>query len=307
MQIIGPDTLVFAVPDLAEARKYLTDYGLVPAAAHHGSERFEALDGTGIEIAEMDDPRLPGTLGTENQLRLTVYGVTDGAALDVLADELADDPGFARAEDDSLGVVDPLGFALRFQISCRRPLAAPRPDSDRAVNQTAVAADFTPCPRTLSHFAYFVPDLAPAEAFYVDRLGFRVTDRLGGGPFLRPQACPEHHTMFLIKTPPFMKGMEHLAFHTGGPGEVMAAGSRFTRLGYESAWGPGRHIMGSNWFWYFKSPLGCSVEYDADMDRVDDGWLAREMPFHPDNAQAFLLKPTENWVPGGPPPGAGAH
>ena len=43
-------------------------------------------------------------------------------------------------------------------------------------------------PRTLSHVVYLVPDAARAEAFYVDRLGFRVTDRFRGvGPFLRPR------------------------------------------------------------------------------------------------------------------------
>ena len=73
-----------------------------------------------------------------------------------------------------------------------------------------------------------------------------------------------------------MKGCEHFAFHMGGPTEFMLAGSRFVRAGYQSFWGPGRHKFGSNWFWYFNSPLGCHVEYDADMDQHDDEWAPRE-------------------------------
>ena len=45
------------------------------------------------------------------------------------------------------------------------------------------------------------------------------------------------------------------------------------RAGYQSFWGPGRHKFGSNWFWYFNSPLGCHVEYDADMDHTTTNGL----------------------------------
>ena len=36
------------------------------------------------------------------------------------------------------------------------------------------------------------------------------------------------------------------------------------------------------WFWYFNSPLGCHVEYDADMDLHDDAWQARCAPMGAD-------------------------
>ena len=66
-----------------------------------------------------------------------------------------------------------------------------------------------------------------------------------------------------------MKGVEHFTFHMGGPAEVMDAGTRLVAKGYQSFWGPGRHVFGSNWFWYFNSPMGV-IEYDADMDLHDE-------------------------------------
>nr|WP_311767218.1 VOC family protein [Burkholderia sp. Bp8990] len=157
-------------------------------------------------------------------------------------------------------------------------------------------------PRTLSHVVYFVPDAAKAEAFY-SRLGFVCSDRLVGcGPFLRPAGTPEHHTLFLIETPPFMKGVEHFTFHLGGPTEVLLAGTRLVRKGYQSFWGPGRHILGSNWFWYFNSPLGCHVEYDADMDFHDQEWVPRELPVGAEASQHFLFQYREKWAPGEAPP-----
>ena len=95
---------------------------------------------------------------------------------------------------------------------------APGAPAQRGANQIGVWQDMSAKPRTLSHVVCFVPDIAAAEAFYVKRLAFKVTDRLGNaGPFLRPAGTQDHHTLFFIQTPPHMKGCEHFAFHMGGP------------------------------------------------------------------------------------------
>ena len=39
---------------------------------------------------------------------------------------------------------------------------------------------------------------------------------------------------FFIQTPAYMKGCEHVAFHMGGPTELMLAGTRFIKAGYQS-------------------------------------------------------------------------
>jgi hypothetical protein len=103
-----------------------------------------------------------------------------------------------------------------------------------------VADDATPIQaRTLSHLAYFVPDVVKAEAFYVERLGFRCTDRFAGvGSFLQPAGTLDHHTHFLIGAPAHMQGVEHFTFHFGGPTEVMQNGTRFLERGYQAFWGP---------------------------------------------------------------------
>ena len=312
MNIIGPDTLVFGVDDVAACNQYLIDYGLLPIRHDATGGRFEALDGTGIEIARKDDPGLPAALGTASMLRKTIYGVADSATLDAIAEELRRDRQVRRLAGGAIESVDDMGFAIGFQLSARRTLSlpaeavnAPGAPAQRAPNVVAVSDDAVLTPRTLSHVVYFVPDAAKAEAFYVERLGFRCTDRFTGvGPFLQPAGTLDHHTLFMIETPPFMKGCEHFTFHMGGPTEVLQAGTRFVEKGYQSFWGPGRHRFGSNWFWYFNSPLGCHVEYDADMDLHDLAWTAREAPMGADASQLFLFQHREKWAPGGPPPAA---
>jgi catechol 2,3-dioxygenase-like lactoylglutathione lyase family enzyme len=314
VNILGPDSLVFGVDDVGACVQYLSDYGLAPRDISPAGGRFEALDGTSVVIRHKDDPSLPPPMDTASMLRKTIYGVADAATLRAIAAELRKDRTVKTLPDGSLEVVDNMGFVLGFQLTIRRAFSrpaeavnAPGAPAQRAPNVVAVDEDAVIDPRTLSHVVYFVPDAAKAEAFY-ERLGFVCTDRfIGAGPFLRPAGSLDHHCLFLIQTPPFMKGCEHFTFHLAGPTELMQAGNRFVNRGYQSFWGPGRHKFGSNWFWYFNSPLGCHVEYDADMDLHDESWVAREVPINADSSQLFLFQQRAKWSPGGPPPAGSAH
>jgi len=221
---------------------------------------------------------------------------------------MSKDREISRTSDGAVRCIDDMGFALRFRLTTRRTFSAP-PDltnapgspPQRPVNELGITPDMPAVPRTLSHVVLFVPDAARAELFS-RRLGFRTTDRFtDAGPFMRPAGSLDHHTLFLIQAPPFMKGVEHFTFHVGSGTEVLLAGSRFEAKGYTTFWGPGRHLLGSNWFWYFNSPFGCHVEYDADMDIHDDSWAAREVAANADTSQLFLFTRRQKWYPGGGP------
>jgi catechol 2,3-dioxygenase-like lactoylglutathione lyase family enzyme len=315
MNILGPDSLVFGVDDVAACVQYLTDYGLIPKAVNLGGGIFEAQDATGVIIKHRSDPTLPPPLPTAGMLRKVSYGVADGQALAHIRAELSRDREVRELNDGSIETHDDSGFVIGFQVSVRKALAlpaeainAPGAPAQRPPNKLAVNEDALIIPRTLSHVVLFVPDADKAEAFYVNRLGFRCTDRfIGLGAFLRPAGTLDHHTLFFIQTPPFMQGCEHFTFHVAGPTELMQAGTRFVNKGYTSFWGPGRHRFGSNWFWYFNSPLGCHVEYDADMDLHDDNWQPRAFPANADTSQLFLFQQRQKWAPTGPPSEGAAH
>lgn len=303
MKIIGLDALVFGVDDIAGCGQYLRDYGLTDA----GGGRFEALDGTAVVIASADSAALPAAPNPGCRLRKTVFGVADAATVKAIEAELRKDRAVRRLDDGSIESVDDDGFALGFQVTVRRPIDkageianAPGSPFQRAANTLGVDANAPQIrPRSLSHVVYFVPDAVKSEAFYVQRLGFRCTDRfVGVGPFLQPGGTLDHHTHFLITAPAFMKGVEHFTFHFGGPSEVMQNGYRFVEKGYQAFWGPGRHQLGSNWFWYFNSPFGCHMEMDADMDLHDASWQPREAQLGADASQAFLLRYRPKWSPG---------
>ncbi len=307
MRIVGPDELVFGVDNLSASKDFLRDYGLV----EKDNGRFEALDGTALTVREKDDADLPPPLPTATMLRQTIWGVEDQDALDEIEAELSRDRTVNKAADGTLSCADDAGFQIAFRVSTRVKLDLPpelinSPGAKPGRPANVIGADDSveAKPRTLSHVVYFVPDMEVCEKFYIERLGFVVTDRFTNtGPFLRPQSNDDHHVLFMIQTPAYMQGLEHVAFHMQGPTELMLAGSRMVAKGYESFWGPGRHKFGSNWFWYFNSPMGAHIEYDADMDKHDGDWIDREVPMSKEASQIFLFENVEKWAPGGPPPG----
>ncbi len=291
MKITGLETLVFAVDDVAGAARYLADYGLDEVQLSAAGGRYEALDGTSIVIVRQDDASLPPPPSPGCRLRKTTMGVVAAADLDPIEAELRRDREVRRRADGAIESVDDAGFAIGFQVA---ETAAIRRSPEKSPTRRA-ALMFRPVnhlgsigptaairPRSLSHVVYFVPDVLKAEAFYVNRLGFRCTDRFAKRrPVPAAGATLDHHTHFLIGAPPHMHGVEHFTFHFGGPTEMITNGYRFVAKGYQAFWGPGRHILGSNWFWYFNSPFACHIEMDADMDLHDTSWTPRTSRWAP--------------------------
>lgn len=314
MNITSLEGLVFGVDDVGACNEFLANMGLEVVESADDGGHFFAEDGTWISIRPRTDASLPAPLETGSLLRETVYGAADADTIEAVAKEMARDREVTWHADGSIGFYDDLGFALRICISARKALEVPAevmpnvPNSaqSRGLNVTGVTPGAPAAqPRTLSHVVYFVPDVALAEAFYTQRLGFRCTDRFTDvGPFLRPAGMADHHALFLIQSPPHIKGIEHFAFHMASPSQVLAAGTQMVKRGFQSFWGPGRHHFGSNWFWYFNCPMGCHAEFDADMDQHDDHWVPRAAAMGPEASQAYLFQFREKWAPGGPPPNA---
>lgn len=284
MNIIGLNAAVLGVEDIDASRRFAADFGLSVVEKGSSGLNAEALDGTHLVIRDARDTSLPPSVAAPPNLRETVWAVGDKGVIDAIGAELSTDRQVKLGSDGVLRSYDDSGYPIAFQLSCRRPYVAepilinvPGFPPQRAHNQVACDPKAVIKPRTFSHIVYFVPDLDKAERFYAERLGFVVTDRFTGcGSFLRPAGTAEHHTLFLMKVPHATIGLNHIAFHVGSGHEVIMAGTQFERKGWKPFWGPGRHIFGSNYFWYFNSPFGGAMEFDADMDTHDDTWTPRE-------------------------------
>lgn len=118
----------------------------------------------------------------------------------------------------------------------------------------------------LSHVNINTRDVDALAQFYVDVLGFELTDRSKIMAFLRCNA--DHHTVVLAEAP--VEGLNHVAFMLPELEGVMFASGRMRDHGYDIGWGVGRHGPGNNVFAYFVDPMGYVVEHTADVLQVDD-------------------------------------
>lgn len=134
-------------------------------------------------------------------------------------------------------------------------------------------------PSELSHVVLHTPDIKKAVAFYQDKLGFRVSDWLGD--FMCFVRCNEvHHSLAFLPGPP---ALNHVAYEMRDLDEMMRGAGRLMKAKVPLKWGPGRHVAGNNTFSYFHDPIGNTLEYTAEVERVNDAsWQATVYPPGPD-------------------------
>ena len=280
MSILGIDQISYGASDLATCRRFFSDWGL--RLVDDGATRlvFESLNGCRVVVtdpAQLHD--LPPAIEAGPTLREVVWGVSDAATLDALRARIASAPGFTSSASQ-IGCIDPNGMALRFQLSVKRAVQVTGAhtntwDRKERIDQRSPIYERAE-PIEVGHVVFFVADLAATEAFYAG-LGFVTSDRYPGrGAFMRCDADGGHHDLFLLKTPDGKCGLNHVAFTVRDIHEVFGGGLHFSRCGWDTQLGPGRHPISSAYFWYFRCPAGGLIEYYADEDQLTAGWAARD-------------------------------
>lgn len=277
--INGIDRVKFAVTSPDDAARFAADWGLAPAAdAPAGSALLRAVDGSEVEIVAADTSRPEATpIGNASGMVEIVFGVTDPRAFDLLAKELGRDRPVSLGSDGVLRSRDDLGVGLAFRMTRRHrpPIEATRYNApghaDRIGRRAVHYPRATPC--EISHAAIGVDDAGEASRFYVERLGFIVSDRYANrGVFLRCTPAGNHHHIFMMNSRAPGTRLNHLAFKVRDVHEVIGGGQYIDSRGWRTFAGPGRHMVSSACFWYFDTPLGCAWEYAADEDMVTEDW-----------------------------------
>jgi catechol-2,3-dioxygenase len=250
------------LPDIAAAEKfYLETWGL-SVAARQGSSVY--LRGTGS-----DHHLLSLHASTVPDLKMVTLRATSADALDQIAHNVAlhggvvlvprgpvDEPGGGQA----LVVRDPQGRILRFVWGDEAHAAQP---------------DHKDKPIRLAHAVLNSHDVATGLPFYENALGFKLSDRTRIMAFIRIPTKPsgDHHSIALADAD--NDCLNHIAFVMPNLESVMRGGGRMKDAGYGIEWGPGRHGPGDNAFNYFIGPAGFVIEYTADVEQVDDSYIAR--------------------------------
>ncbi|SFK36849.1 VOC family protein [Geodermatophilus ruber] len=151
-------------------------------------------------------------------------------------------------------------------------------------------------PRKLGHAVLGTTDLAVTRSFFVDGLGFKISDAIkGAAVFMR--CSTDHHNVLVLQAP--VSFLHHTSWQVDDVDDVgRGAMAMLENDPGRHVWGLGRHHAGSNFFWYLKDPAGNFSEYYSDMDCIVDDQL-----WTPEVLEG--AKGLFNWGP--PPPPSFLH
>ena len=140
--------------------------------------------------------------------------------------------------------------------------------SDVARSDSETVARWDGVPIKISHIVMHSPDHQALSAWFVEVLGFKISDWLGDFMcFLRCNSA--HHRIALLPGPPCVN---HVAYDMVGVDGMMRGIHRVQQAGTNIAWGPGRHTAGNNTCSYFVTPNRFAVEYTSELEVVDENW-----------------------------------
>lgn len=268
--------LIFERPDLDQAERFLSDFGLRVASRSTQELHMRAADqapfcyrivgagkarfvGFGLEVNTRDDLHKLGKIPGASPAGIAPY---PGGGEIV---RLTDPSGFTVEAIHGQAPAEALPhrheLPLNYDAQYRRINGTQRPPVDapevlRLGHVVMEVADFqATCGWYTQHFGFIpsdvqvLPDGSPAVVFMRLDLGDTPAD---------------HHTLAMAQG--FMPTYSHSAFELVDA-DAVGMGQRVLREhGWKHAWGIGRHILGSQIFDYWQDPWGAKHEHYCDGD-----------------------------------------
>ncbi|MFM6854207.1 MAG: VOC family protein [Sphingopyxis sp.] len=276
--------------DLAASVAFYRDMvGLIVAASHDATMWMRCGDKPYDLIIEAGDA--PGLSGVG-------YEVESAAELDAafaVLDQRGHAPIWASAErcrayrvERALLVHDPV-TGLQIDLY-----------AGQAKADTAFTGDLTKIAR-LGHVVMNVTNLPAAHQFWVNELGFAVSDRVEGvAEWLRCWPNPLHHSLALLQAE--QNTLHHINFMVTDIDDIGAAMNRLKGADVPIVFGPGRHLPSTSIFLYFLDPDGNSAEFSFGMELFDEqgARLARELEHKAEVMDIWGSRPDPRFGKGGP-------
>lgn len=262
MALHGLASVTIGVPDVAATRDYYTDFGLTAQSdgwlsTTDGGRQLQLVQRPRRQLVELvvraeDQDDLARIAGALARLGLP-------AQVDVVRGEVV-------ATEPVVGtrVVVRIAPPLLQEEFVPAPFNGPGRIERSGRRADGVLRTGPVRPHRLGHAVLGTTNLAASKAFFVDGLGFRVSDYISDkGAFLR--CSTEHHNVLVLAAP--VNFLHHTSWQVSDIDEIGRGATHMLDDHPERhVWGLGRHHAGSNFFWYLKDPAGNFSEYFSDMD-----------------------------------------
>jgi hypothetical protein len=279
MAITGIFSIKYATDDLEGGVRFHELLGLRLVRSRSDSADFELPDGSMVLLCGLASSELPPAFGEAvNGVREVCWAIDSEESLSNVARGIATDREVVWCGATECSFIDDAGLAVRLRVVSLRSLEAV-PDPVNApgrverLNQLRRWYDRA-VPQQMQHVVFCAPQPRVAARFYVERLGFSISDiQEEGGVFLRAPGNVQHHNLYWQRAegPAF----RHVSYGVANVDEIMAGASFMARHGFTSRLGLGRHRISSTFFYYLPNPCGGDAEYSTDSDCLDEQWQPR--------------------------------
>ncbi|WP_298200723.1 VOC family protein [Novosphingobium sp.] len=245
----------YGVTDLEAERAYYADvFGLEAVPSDDGMAWFKAQGHDEHHVIRLRQAE-------ENRVDVIALAADSRADVDALHGKVA--AAGCRIVHDPRDLTTPGGgYGFRFFSPDGLQLEI---SADVARGSKREITRWEGVPVKISHIVLHSPDHQALVRFFVDVLGFKVSDWLGDFMcFLRCNSA--HHRFAILPGPPCLN---HVAYDMLGVDDMMRGILRLKQRGVNIGWGPGRHTAGNNTFSYFVTPGGFVTEYTSELEEVD--------------------------------------
>jgi catechol-2,3-dioxygenase len=124
-------------------------------------------------------------------------------------------------------------------------------------------------PVKFQHTTVGTADVQPMVDFFVNTIGFRISDQLEDGRFCWLRSDKDHHSLAVVNVD--RRGvLDHYSYDLSEWEDFKSWCDRLTELDVKVQWGPGRHGPGNNLFVFFDDPAGNHIELSAEMEKFYD-------------------------------------
>jgi catechol 2,3-dioxygenase-like lactoylglutathione lyase family enzyme len=243
------------VVDLAAEQRFYEDvWGLERVASDDGMAWYKTQGHDEHHVVRL-------RAAEENRIDVVALAADSRADVDALCQQVRSSGVRIVSEPHELGTPGG-GYGFRFFTPDGMQFEI---SSDVARAASRAIGHWDGVPVKISHIVFHSPDHQALMQWYVDVLGFKVSDWLGDFMgFLRCNSA--HHRIAILPGPPCLN---HVAYDMTGVDGMMRGAHRLKVKGTDIQWGPGRHTAGNNTFAYFVTPGGFAVEYTAELEEVD--------------------------------------
>lgn len=276
-------------PDLDQAERFLTDFGLVPQVR---TETALYCRGTGeahhLHITERGPDRVLGVAfhaDSEADLHRLARDAAGASGVEAL-----NEPGGGRR----VRLKDHNGFTIEVVHGVATVEKLPERHSvlntGAARNRLGQLQRIEPRPcqvKRMGHAVFSTPDIEGSVAWAHRHLGFVVSEHVhaeDNPEFLlasfnradRGEEFVDHHIMMFGRHS--RAGLNHISYEVQDMDDLHAGHDWMKEQGHYHLWGIGRHLLGSQVFDYWKDPWGRVHEHWTDTDVLNATMAPRRLP-----------------------------